>query len=606
MLTLQNYEYTVGCICALPLEMAALSAMLDEVHQKPEWQYSHDNNNYKLGKIGSHNVAIVCLPAGVYGTTSATKIATQMLSSFPSIKFALMVGIGGGVPSAANDIRLGDVVVSKPKGSSSGVVQYDYGKAVKGELISGGVLDKPPQHLLTAIARLDAEHMTSGTNSISEYIAQMLHRFPSMTQFEYPGSENDQLFEAEYYHIGDSITCEGCNPDRHIPRPQRQSSQPRIFYGTIGSGNQVIKDGMMRDKLARQKEIICFEMEAAGLMDILPCLVIRGICDYADSHKNKLWQEYAAATAAAYAKELLNTVPGRPVSQNISELSDRAGSFRSNTTMVEDLNAPALPSKTFMIMNRLYPKEDISLASFITDRRYPDQDALIVASTPNQTLDKMAEITLEDGRDFSVTADKNFSEFIAIQTKSNASLKKAFSKLFLLPMFEVDGDMQVFAEESRMYTLRQPQTLFKRIYENPSTRSRLQSFCAKNKKIHFVVGFRTLINARFIGKETRSPQFSRLPPQMLGNPLYQTTGERVYAICYRKVNLKKLSSGDGALSADSDWKGFWDATRGHDNEDNRVEGFSVEIDEENEELVSSSDAWNFPSENGDEQWVGLS
>jgi hypothetical protein len=54
-------------------------------------------------------------------------------------------------------------------------------------------------------------------------------------------------------------------------------------------------------------------MEAAGLMDDFPCLVVRGICDYADSHKNKLWQGYAAAMAAAYAKELLSVIPGNLV-----------------------------------------------------------------------------------------------------------------------------------------------------------------------------------------------------------------------------------------------------------------------------------------------------
>ena len=50
-------------------------------------------------------------------------------------------------------------------------------------------------------------------------------------------------------------------------------------------------------------------MEAAGLMDQLPCLVIRGICDYCDSHKNKHWQGYAALAAAAYARDLLAVVP---------------------------------------------------------------------------------------------------------------------------------------------------------------------------------------------------------------------------------------------------------------------------------------------------------
>jgi hypothetical protein len=49
-------------------------------------------------------------------------------------------------------------------------------------------------------------------------------------------------------------------------------------------------------------------MEAAGLMNGLPCLVIRGICDYSNLHKNKKWQPYAAAAAAAYAKDLLSVV----------------------------------------------------------------------------------------------------------------------------------------------------------------------------------------------------------------------------------------------------------------------------------------------------------
>jgi nucleoside phosphorylase len=80
-------------------------------------------------------------------------------------------------------------------------------------------------------------------------------------------------------------------------------------YGLIASGNQVMRHGQTRDRLARELGILCFEMEAAGLMDNFPCLVVRGICDYADSHKNKQWQEYAAATAAAYAKELLSLIP---------------------------------------------------------------------------------------------------------------------------------------------------------------------------------------------------------------------------------------------------------------------------------------------------------
>jgi nucleoside phosphorylase len=77
----------------------------------------------------------------------------------------------------------------------------------------------------------------------------------------------------------------------------------------------VIKDGQFRDRIAQELGVICFEMEAAGLMDSFPCLVIRGICDYADSHKNKRWQPYAAATAAVHAKELLGVVKKQGVDE---------------------------------------------------------------------------------------------------------------------------------------------------------------------------------------------------------------------------------------------------------------------------------------------------
>jgi len=70
-----------------------------------------------------------------------------------------------------------------------------------------------------------------------------------------------------------------------------------------------MKDADARDRLAEKEGVLCFEMEAAGVMDRFPCVVIRGICDYSDTHKNDIWQGYAAATAAAYAKELLGVIP---------------------------------------------------------------------------------------------------------------------------------------------------------------------------------------------------------------------------------------------------------------------------------------------------------
>jgi nucleoside phosphorylase len=92
----------------------------------------------------------------------------------------------------------------------------------------------------------------------------------------------------------------------------------RVHYGLIASGNQVIKDASFRDKINKRLGggVLCFEMEAAGLMNNFPCVVIRGICDYADSHKNKDWQEHAAAVAAAFAKELLEVIPPAQVEES--------------------------------------------------------------------------------------------------------------------------------------------------------------------------------------------------------------------------------------------------------------------------------------------------
>lgn len=116
-----------------------------------------------------------------------------------------------------------------------------------------------------------------------------------------------------YPHAIGEAACTSCSPDGEQQRPPRQSSQPVIHYGTIASGNKVIRDAATRDRWGNEHNVLCFEMEAAGIMNILPSLIIRGICDYCDSHKNKLWQRYAAASAAAFAKLLLSHI--RPESE---------------------------------------------------------------------------------------------------------------------------------------------------------------------------------------------------------------------------------------------------------------------------------------------------
>ena len=300
---LRHKEYTVGWICALSVELAAAQEMLDEEHDDLE-RDDNDENLYSLGSIAGHNVVIVCLPAGRIGNNPAAAVATQMRATFKGIRFGLMVGIGGGVPSAEADIRLGDVVVSQPHQTFGGVIQYDIGKTTPSGFERTGSLNFPPQILLAAAARVRANELR-GRSRLSKHVSMLdrIHRF----QRDRAGP--DVLFEATYDHEGGQ-TCHLCNTDKQEARQSRESEEAVVHYGTITSGNQVMRDGRTRDKLSNELGgILCFEMEAAGLMNSFPCLVIRGICDYADSHKNKTWQPYAAGTAAAYAKEVLSVIP---------------------------------------------------------------------------------------------------------------------------------------------------------------------------------------------------------------------------------------------------------------------------------------------------------
>ncbi|EGX48224.1 hypothetical protein AOL_s00080g349 [Orbilia oligospora ATCC 24927] len=318
MSSLPNQEYTIGWICALHIEMTAARLMLDSEHGAPQEQHHSDHNVYQLGSIGEHNIVIACLPDGVYGVTSAVAVAVQMLATFESIRFGLMVGIGGGIPSRKNDIRLGDIVVSRPEGTSGGVIQYDLGKAIgQNELQRLGSLNKPPQVLLNAMAKLRSNHDLEDSK-VPNILSSRLAARPKKTQalFSHQGASNDNLYLADYEHSNEEEngSCESCNVSgQRVSRPDRDTTDPVIHYGVIASGNQVIKHAITRDRIGGELGAVCFEMEAAGLMDNFPCLVIRGICDYSDSHKNDRWQRYAAAVAAAYAKELLDVIPPRDV-----------------------------------------------------------------------------------------------------------------------------------------------------------------------------------------------------------------------------------------------------------------------------------------------------
>ncbi|KAL2374206.1 hypothetical protein RJ035_001257 [Blastomyces gilchristii] len=185
-------------------------------------------------------------------------IAMGRDESIYTFGFGLLVGIGGGIPvDGEHDIRLGDVVVGKPTDTFGGVVQFDRGKIYKdGRFERTGALSKPPNLLLGTVEKLRARHYRQGSEQIPQNDLK---------------SSKDLLFEATYFHPEKMSTCRACDPSRLVNREERYEDSPEVHY------------------------------------------VIRGVCDYADSHKNKEWQPYAAVTATAHMRELLETIPASEV-----------------------------------------------------------------------------------------------------------------------------------------------------------------------------------------------------------------------------------------------------------------------------------------------------
>ncbi|KAH7207552.1 hypothetical protein BKA60DRAFT_611430 [Fusarium oxysporum] len=334
--------YTVGWVCALSTEFTAAQEQFDEEyepHESPEHRDANDFNVYSFGKIKGHMVVVAVLPNGQYGTASAATVAKDMIRSFRNIRFGLMVGIGGGAPTKQHDIRLGDVVVSSPSPGQSGVFQYDFGKATKDVFQHTASHNKPPPLLLAAVAGLKTQYERKGLQ-IHDKVSTIVANNKRLSAKYGRPEDPDSLFSHSIGHNSDPCH-EFCvtAPTDLIDRTPRQEPMEvvEVHYGTIASGNTLMKDPFKRDELASKANILCFEMEAAGLMDGFRCLVIRGICDYSDSHKNDSWQGYAAMTAAVYAKQILSRIRPEAVAREETIISKIDEVFNSVISGVENL-----------------------------------------------------------------------------------------------------------------------------------------------------------------------------------------------------------------------------------------------------------------------------
>lgn len=326
-------DFKIAIICALPLEAGMVESVFDKFWDDEGETFGKapgDQNAYTTGVIGKHNVVLAHMPS--MRGNSAAAVAAGLHSSFGGIEVALVVGICGVVPKHAKtneEIVLGDCTIS------TAVVQYDFGRQYPERFVRKGSIEDSLGRANREIRSLTSMLTTCRNRTqLEKRLGYHLHVLQGKEQnTKYPGVNRDRLFEPSYPHqhrpevntchrcLRDIRTCQkdcntiGCENDHLIVRERLHDHggpssvgadcQPRVYFGRFGSANTVMKSGLDRDRIAREDEVIAFEMEGSGVWDTFPTVVIKSACDYADSHKSKEWQSYAAATAAAGMKAVL-------------------------------------------------------------------------------------------------------------------------------------------------------------------------------------------------------------------------------------------------------------------------------------------------------------
>lgn len=292
---MDNYsDIKIGIITALPKECAAMKMMMHEV-KECFFDDRGAGHRFFVGKLKSANGKNHRIALGLcgMGNNKAAIRATNMLSHFKSIDSIIMTGIAGGIPSFQNDdkqVRLGDIVVS------NGVTQYDFVKETPEKIEIRSTSAKPSAQLLEAV---DVMKIYEYENVYPWH--EYLDEFSSNPQFIKPEADTDKLYDLE-----DNL-CEH-------PYDGTRTEYPKAFMGGIASANDLLKNPNKRNMLKEAYGVLAVEMEASGIADatwehLVGYLVVRGICDYCDTHKNDVWQEYAALVAAAYTRSLIENLP---------------------------------------------------------------------------------------------------------------------------------------------------------------------------------------------------------------------------------------------------------------------------------------------------------
>ncbi|EWY90091.1 hypothetical protein FOYG_07710 [Fusarium oxysporum NRRL 32931] len=360
--------FHIGIICAHSSHYNTVSYIVDEFWNGSSFGRSRsDPNIYSIGRIGDHPVVIVLL--SLNGKVNSAGAVASLRTSYPRLELVLVTGICGGVPDphSGEELLLGDVVISKA------LVQHDFGRQYPDKFEVKNKLDdclgRPAKNIRNFVAQLQTNRIrTEVEDRASVHLKELQKRAKETLRgadYRYPGADSDRLFPPAYIHRhrsgceecveGTGEVCDksrelpcsemGCD-DRELVQRHRLDARrnleiagdidevqaPYIFVGHLGSGDIVFNSGEERDRLAQAHDLIAFETEGAGLWDEFPCIIVKGVCNYADSHKNKEWQRFAAATAAAVSKALIEEYPKTDGQDDESRVGSDAPVFHADVS----------------------------------------------------------------------------------------------------------------------------------------------------------------------------------------------------------------------------------------------------------------------------------
>lgn len=294
----REFAPEIGIITALPREYEAVTKILKNPRVDRGREPGKLDRDYYHGVIrsdsgGEHNVVLALIGKG---NNAAAVRATILLNQYSSIDSIFMVGVAAGVPDSQESlhVRLGDIVVC----DEFGVIQTDMVKEYTGRTEYNPPPRPPAQAWLT---RADL------------YLAAL----PNKPRYwSYLDSILVELGISRPHRapLRDSPWISGRKASKQPTRPLGQRMMPKVHRGRIASANMVLNTKRIRDKLKDLFKIRAFEMESSGIAEAAWAsgkgyFVVRGICDFANDDKNKTWQPYAAAAAAAFTRDLIETMP---------------------------------------------------------------------------------------------------------------------------------------------------------------------------------------------------------------------------------------------------------------------------------------------------------